>query len=185
MEIYLIRHTTPLIDKNICYGQADIDVHISFQEEAQNIKKLLPQDIDKVYCSPLTRCRKLAKYLFQDQKIEYSNELKEINCGEWELKKWDEIDQIELNAWMKDFVNIPFPGGENLTKFHKRVIDLYAKISKGSELQVVLITHAGVIRSILSFITSTPMELAFDRFKIEYGSVIYLNTKRSKIEYKC
>ncbi|MEM9897397.1 MAG: alpha-ribazole phosphatase, partial [Bacteroidota bacterium] len=26
MEIYLIRHTTPEISKNICYGQSDLEL---------------------------------------------------------------------------------------------------------------------------------------------------------------
>ena len=39
MEIYLIRHTTPKIEKGICYGQADLNVADSFEEEINVILK--------------------------------------------------------------------------------------------------------------------------------------------------
>ena len=43
MEIYLIRHTTPNIEKGICYGQADLDITETFLEEVEAIKPHLPQ----------------------------------------------------------------------------------------------------------------------------------------------
>ena len=39
MAIFLIRHTTPLIEKGICYGQLNIDVTESFEAEAGKYKK--------------------------------------------------------------------------------------------------------------------------------------------------
>jgi len=42
MEIYLIRHTTPDVAKGICYGQTDLDVANTFEEEViyKSIKTL-------------------------------------------------------------------------------------------------------------------------------------------------
>lgn len=37
MKIYLIRHTTPHIEKGICYGQTDLDVAETFNNEAEII----------------------------------------------------------------------------------------------------------------------------------------------------
>lgn len=177
MEIYLIRHTTPDIEKNICYGQSDIGVHSSFFEEAKKIKERLPDNIQKIYSSPLIRCKKLAEYLFPAQQIEYLNELAEINCGDWELKNWNEIDPLKLNEWMADFVNVPYPGGESFIQFNKRVIDLFSRICVTFP-SIVLITHAGVIRSILSFITKTPLSMAFSQFKPGYGSMIAIKKRK-------
>lgn len=43
MEIYLIRHTTPKIAKEICYGQSDIALASTFREEAKGVLQELPQ----------------------------------------------------------------------------------------------------------------------------------------------
>lgn len=174
MEIYLIRHTKPLIEKGFCYGQSDIDVDFSFIEEAKQIQKLLPGVIGEVHCSPLIRCQKLAAFLFPNTEISYCGDLKEINCGEWELKNWDTINQEELSNWMKDYVNTCFPGGENFVQLYHRVIRCFQNIIHSSKSPVVIIAHAGVMRSILSFVTHTPLDCSFKEFKLEYGTVVRL-----------
>ena len=51
MEIYLIRHTTPLIEKGICYGQTDLDITESFEEEVSMIHPHLPSsNIKGTFC---------------------------------------------------------------------------------------------------------------------------------------
>ena len=73
MEIYLIRHTTPLVAKGVCYGQSDLDVTETFIPEADIIKAHLPSNIQQVYSSPLQRCTKLAAHLFPAKDILLSN----------------------------------------------------------------------------------------------------------------
>lgn len=85
MEIYLIRHTTPDIEKGICYGQSDIPLKDTFPSEVKNILKSIPKHFDKVYSSPLQRCTQLANYIDQNNTID--NRLMELNFGSWELKK--------------------------------------------------------------------------------------------------
>ena len=38
MEIFLIRHTTPKIEKGICYGQTDLDITTTFSRGGQCYK---------------------------------------------------------------------------------------------------------------------------------------------------
>ena len=115
MEIFLIRHTTPLVAKGTCYGQTDLDVTESFSEEASAILKHIPTDITKVYSSPLQRCAKLANTLFPNHGIEWHNDLMELNCGEWEMLEWDNIPKAEIQPWMDNFVYVQVPGGESYT----------------------------------------------------------------------
>jgi alpha-ribazole phosphatase len=184
MEIYLIRHTTPAIDKGICYGQSDVDVTNSFAEEALPIKNLLPPTIQAVYSSPLKRCRQLSEFLFPDKEIHYCENLKEIKCGEWELKNWDDIDKDELNFWMKDFVMVPFPKGENFFQFSERVISAFETITQISDSPIAIVTHAGVIRSLLSFITGSPLKESFNTFKLSFGSVVLIQKKTPIYSYR-
>ena len=41
MEIYLVRHTTPAIEKGVCYGQTDLNVAETFEEEVELVLKNL------------------------------------------------------------------------------------------------------------------------------------------------
>ncbi|WP_127128586.1 alpha-ribazole phosphatase [Pseudoflavitalea rhizosphaerae] len=171
MSIYLIRHTAPLIDKGTCYGQADIDVKESFYDEAAIIKTAMPVELQKVWSSPLQRCRKLAEHLFPAHPINLEHKLKEINCGEWELQKWDDIPSHIIDPWMEDYVNVRIPGGENYLDLYDRVVDAFLNIASG-ETPAAIVTHGGVIRSILAHITGTPLLDSFKAFSIYYGCVI-------------
>ena len=43
MDIYLVRHTTPKIDKGICYVQSDLVLVDSYPEEFKTIKDTIPE----------------------------------------------------------------------------------------------------------------------------------------------
>ncbi|MCA6438422.1 MAG: alpha-ribazole phosphatase [Chitinophagaceae bacterium] len=173
MEIYLIRHTTPDIPKGICYGQSDLGVAETFEEELASIIQYLPNNIQNVYSSPLKRCSKLATALFPKHSIQLKKELQELNFGLWEMKRWDDIPQPEIQSWMKDFVHVQVPGGESYIQLHKRVVNCFKWIASQAKPTVV-ITHGGVLRSILSNITNTPLSESFDVFSCQYGCVIKL-----------
>lgn len=175
MEVYLIRHTTPDIDKGICYGQADLPLASSFKEELQEIRNQNPEVINSsiVYSSPLVRCKRLAEELHAT-KTHYDSRLKELNFGDWELKPWDDIDQTELKPWMDDFVNYPCPNGESFIDLYERVLSFKNDLIKTDLEKVIIVTHAGVIRSFLSYVNKTPLEDAFD-YKVAYGEVMKLN----------
>ena len=64
MKVYIVRHTSVLLDGNVtCYGATDVDVRPTFEEEAQLTKERLHGiPFDGVFSSPLQRARKLAVY---------------------------------------------------------------------------------------------------------------------------
>ena len=170
MELYLVRHTTPQIEKGICYGQTDIPVTNSFTEESDIIKLKLIDIIpnSKIYTSPLSRCLGLAKTL-TDQPI-IDNRLMELNFGDWEMKAWKEIEKRTLNKWMKDFVNVSCPNGESYLTLHKRTTQFIKEIEEKNLSHAIIITHGGVIRSILSYINETPLEKSFET-EVAYGNI--------------
>ena len=175
MEIYLIRHTTPLVAKGVCYGQTDLDITETFITEANIIKAHLPSTIQQVYSSPLQRCTKLAAYLFPEKNIQMQNALMEINCGSWEMKRWDDIPREDIEPWMKDFVNIRTPHGENYFDLYNRVKSIFEAISL-KPLPAAIVAHGGVLRSILSYITNTALIDSFTVFNLHYGCVIKIET---------
>ncbi|MES2894207.1 MAG: alpha-ribazole phosphatase [Bacteroidota bacterium] len=173
MEIYLVRHTTPAVEKGTCYGQADLDVTESFHSEAEIIKQVVPDTVKAVYASPLKRCTLLAEHLYSDYPIRLCEELKEIDCGDWEMRLWDDIPKEQLKPWMDDLANVPTLNGESYTDLYNRVSRMFDHIHQ-QELPAVIVAHGGVIRSILSHVTSTAVVDSFKLFSYSYGCVIRL-----------
>lgn len=170
MEVYLIRHTTPQIEKGICYGQSDIPLSELFTNESEKLLRNLPDDIDIAYSSPLSRCYKLAELIKTKESIVPDKRLLELNFGDWEMKKWDEIEQQELNKWMQDFANIQVPNGESFIDLNNRVNNFIDELVKKNHKRVAIVTHAGVIRSFIIKILEIPLKNAF-KIPVDYSSV--------------
>jgi len=178
MQVYLIRHTSPDIEKGICYGQADIPANAAlFEQELEIIKSKIPANLEVYYCSPLKRCLHLAEKM--SARVLQDDRLKELDFGNWELKKWDEIPADEIQPWMDDFVN-QVPGhGENYSDLYHRSCDFLTGLLQQPYKTAAIITHAGNIRSILSWALDLPLENAF-RVNISYGAVVHLELHENK-----
>lgn len=174
MEVILVRHTTPDIAKGICYGQADIKVATTFEEEVSNILKKVPVNDPEVtyYSSPLQRCKLLAKKLSAN--VIFDNRLKELDFGDWELQKWNDIDKKELDIWMNDFVKTPAKNGESYIDLHNRTTDFLTELTTKNHQKVVLVTHAGVMRSLWAYMNEIPLEKSFE-LKLNYGDTLTLH----------
>jgi len=172
MGIYLVRHTTPNIEKGICYGQSDLGITDSFATEVEKIHTQIPiEKISKIYSSPLQRCKLLAKTF--NKEIIYDDRLKELNFGDWELQPWDAIHSKELDPWMNDFVNVKVPNGESYVMLQDRMLDFYDSLTKTPEEIIVVVTHAGPIRALLSYFRQIDLKDSFS-IKIAYGDVILI-----------
>ena len=165
MEVYIIRHTPVAVGKDTCYGQSDVSLSETFIQDLAYYKKELPTDFDVVYCSPSKRCKELAAAL-EFYNIEFEDLLMEMNFGDWENQKWNDINQKELNSWMLDFVNVKTPNGENLNELFNRVKLFIDELKYKEYNKVLLISHAGVIRCIWSYLLEIPLK---NIFKIPVG----------------
>jgi len=183
MEIYLIRHTTPAIPKGVCYGQSDIDVTETFMQEAGIIQLHVPASIKNVYSSPLQRCKKLAAHLFPQHTIQLQDDLMEINCGEWELQRWDDISKSDLDPWMNDLANVRIPGGESYSDLYARCVKSFDHFFQ-QDKPAAIVAHGGVIRSILSHITGTPLLDSFSVFSLHYGCVIRIFERDGSFQHE-
>jgi alpha-ribazole phosphatase len=171
MELYLIRHTRVAIEKSVCYGQSDIALADSFQTELLEIQQKLTLNADcAIYSSPLKRSLQLATTICPPVQPVTDERLMELNFGNWELKKWEEINKQELDKWMNDFVNVPCTGGESYNDLYKRCIAFFNHCIQQPHQQVLLVSHGGVIRSILSFVLQIPLSRSFS-LQLDYGKI--------------
>ena len=176
MEVYLVRHTETVCEKGICYGQSDVGIREPYGVVFESILNQLPKEAI-LYTSPLQRCAILAKHIQQNTQIESIIEdarLMEMHFGDWELQKWNDIPREVLDPWMEDFVMINTPNGESFVDLHARVVDFIEnEISNGFEKPIIIVSHSGVIRSILCKINQLPLKEAFQN-TVDFGEVIKL-----------
>ena len=182
MEVYLVRHTTPKIGKGICYGQTNLEIEESlFGQELKRIQDMLPKDLDEVYSSPLQRCVVLAQHLSASYKTD--QRLMEMNFGDWENKYWHDIEQQTLNHWMEDFVHVAVPNGESYMCLYQRTLSFIAQLQSSNKQKVAIVTHAGNIRSLISFALSLALEHSF-RIHLDYGAVVLIELDKKENYHK-
>lgn len=174
MNLYLVRHTTPDIQPGICYGQTDVGLGASYQQEVEAIYTKLAGVVPAaIYSSPLERCSQLAALIATraDCKIRHDPRLMELHFGDWELKAWDDIPRGLIDVWADDLVMQAPPAGESYHALSLRAQAFFQemKASHGGQ-EIVVFTHAGVIRALLSHAMNLALADSF-RLQIDYGSV--------------
>ncbi|MGE8552842.1 MAG: alpha-ribazole phosphatase family protein [Chryseobacterium jejuense] len=180
MEIHLIRHTAVDNPENLCYGFAEMPLRKEYPEDFKNLN--LDDNFDLVISSPAQRCRLLAEHFT----LNYATDerLREMNFGNWELKKWAEIPEEEINPWYKDFINVKASGGENLIEMQTRVLSFWNElVIKKDREKILIIAHAGVIRLILQLILQFPLENMFN-IQIDYGKKVIVEGKEGYFSIK-
>lgn len=171
MDIYLVRH--PKVAVSYCYGWTDVPIVPGQDDVVVNrLRQILPSDVfERVYSSPLTRCRLVANALSAN--AVFDDRLLELNFGDWEGKPWKELAEDEVHQWSKDLEGYPCPGGERGLDLLARVTSFWEELCKKEESALV-ITHAGWIRALLSLILETNLKAVF-RINIGYGSVVKIS----------
>lgn len=173
MLIHLIRHTTPDIEPGICYGQTDLDLAESFEQERDVVLSKLKDNYDVVYTSPLQRCAKLAKSVPGKKRIT-DDRLMEYNFGDWELLHWNEFKSDQSQQWMNNFVDQAAPNGDSMLSMQARVDDFFDELFQKAFKSVAVVTHSGVQRLVHARVLQTPLEKMF-RLQLEFGAVMALN----------
>lgn len=171
--MYLVRHTKVDVTDGICYGQSNVGVANTFETESYNVlSQLKDKNFEVFFSSPLTRCSLLAEKIAGD-KVLYDNRLMELNFGNWEMLSWDNIYQQPLGSeWMNDFVHVACPNGESMVQMHQRVVSFLEEHKSQLNENTLIVTHAGVIRSIIAHYKHIPLPEVFTKISVQYGEVI-------------
>jgi alpha-ribazole phosphatase len=176
VNLYLVRHTVPDIQPGICYGQTDIELAETYAHEVEVVKTKLSEVTPvAVYSSPLKRCKRLAAEIASHNNchVQHDTRLMELHFGNWEKMAWNDIPRGLVDVWADDLVMQAPPSGESFHALSLRVQDFFQELSASpnySGKDVIALTHAGVIRAMLSHALNMPLTDSF-RFQIDYGSV--------------
>lgn len=184
MRLHFIRHTRPDIARGVCYGQSDIPLAATFAEEAEDVRARLTERLEgrtptRIYSSPLSRCRRLCEALGYEAPI-IDARLLELNFGEWELQRFDEITDPHLQLWYDDYLHVAPTGGESFTEQAARVADFIEELrdelaqnEDSSAYEVLVFTHGGVLLSAGLWAGWYPLEEAFSH-QSPYGAICTL-----------
>jgi alpha-ribazole phosphatase len=157
MKLLLVRHgqTNHNLDHRY-QGLTDAPLNKTGLKQAdQIIKRLIDEKLDAIYSSDLMRSVQTAEKISKKYglQIKKDERLREISFGEWEGMSYQEIQAQSsdlLEGWMSDPAHISPPNGETLLQLAERVKSALDEIRSQYEDQtVLLVTHGGVIRTLL------------------------------------
>ena len=185
MKLFFLRHTSLKVGVDVFYGQTDLDVSDKFEKEVKLIKKkILDFNIDtstiKVYSSPLKRCIKLTNRLTENYIVD--ERIKEMNLGDWEMKKMSSIPDKEKLEWENNLLSFKIPNGESNNEFLERLQSFLDDIFKFNE-DALIICHAGSINGMLSLLTKEPFDKMIKNYweLIKHGSLSLIELKNKLI----
>ena len=171
MEVVLIRHTSVDVPKYVFYGQTDVPLRSTFEQEACDVQaRLSHYTFDKVYTSPLSRCVKLANYCGFSN-AERDNRILELNFGDWEMKDCRNINDSNLQAWYDDYANVKTTNGESFSDQYQRVSDFLDELKNKTYQHVAIFAHGGVLACAQIYAGIQTQEEAFE-FLTPYGGIV-------------
>ena len=172
--IDLLRHGELEGDEDVFRGSTD---DLLSDEGWQQMVTALDNknDWDFIVTSPLQSCLEFADLIAKEEEIdlEINRDFKEIDFGAWEGFSPNEIFEEEptiLNQWWQSPTEVTPPDGEEYQVFKARVLVALKKIiqeHKGKK--ILLVTHSGVIQTILTHLLGMNAENLF-RINVNYAS---------------
>lgn len=175
MKLVLVRHSEVIPEYKGKYnGHIDIPLSKQGLKDAQTLgEQLKSYTFDAIYCSDLLRCRETLEQFKLPMQTIFTDQLREKSWGKHEGMSFAEIELSGLkytnfSQWLEDL------DGETVTEFQQRVHDFFFKELQNKQHNVVLIvTHAGVIKTLLALKESLGLEESFAKL-LPYSSITEL-----------
>lgn len=152
IEISLIRHGMTEGNKFRRYiGVTDESLCEEGRLQLQDLYYLEPE---RLFVSPMKRCRETAEILFPGKTAEIIYNLSECNFGEFENKNYKELSGSDsYQEWIDSNGTLPFPGGESPEVFKKRSIRAFQNVVNICLVEGIkyaaIIAHGGTIMSVM------------------------------------
>lgn len=163
-EIHLLRHGQA---SGGDYYRGSTDDPLSELGWQQMWNAVAKQKWDAVISSPLQRCASFAKSYCDKNQLPFKidNDLREYHFGEWEGKSsktlFEQSPDDISRFWQNPFQFTP-PGAESLYHFEHRILNCWQRIQENTQFnRLLIITHGGVIKTILRRIHNLPPEKFF------------------------
>lgn len=156
-QIYLIRHGAAAENTAGAYiGTTDVPLCKEGIESLRVYDKTMQYPgTPLLFSSPLLRCIQTCNILYPALKPQVINAFAECSFGDWEGKTATELagDPV-FSQWLANSKDIAPPNGETGAEFTRRIClgfeQLVKELMQSGETSAVLVTHGGVIMTLLS-----------------------------------
>lgn len=159
--IYLLRHGEIETDEGGSYtGQMDLPLTRRGVAQAEKWKEYLAfVDFKEIYSSDLCRCLDTAHIIACGKEIVARKALREIALGEWEGLRREAVREKYPVEWKKRGEDMKYapPGGESFFDLYERAVPEFIGIAENKLHDILIVTHAGVIRSVLTYVLGMPL----------------------------
>lgn len=150
MTVYLIRHglTQGNLERRYI-GSADQPLCPAGRKQLQDLH---PPAADKLYVSPMLRCRETAEILYPAMAQEIVDGLRETDFGKFELCTYEELkDDQDYQAWLDTCGESAPPGGESKAEVKERVLAAFLSAVQGHNeaSRLAFVVHGGTIMTLL------------------------------------
>ena len=177
MTITLVRHAEVIEEYQGRYnGHIDISLSENGKHQAKELGEALKKThFDKVFCSDLLRARETFNELNIDAEAIFSSRLREKSWGRHEGKSFSEIEAEGIEY--KNFEQwIDALDGEDMQVYTENLKNYFNETLLKQETQnILIITHSGVIKTLLHLTQDISLEEAFSTH-LPYSSSITLDT---------
>ena len=210
MDLVLIRHPAVDVPPGVCYGQSDLALTATPVHAVAAITSHLRARGPIIACftSPLKRCADVAQALVQTHShatppldshdveqglircpLVSDARLAEIDFGQWEMQRWDDIPRRQIDDWAADVLHGRPHRGESAQMVADRCAawlhDASLEIARDSGVGavpedkaspapcVLVIGHAGPIRLLTALALGLPLTTTL-QWPLDFGGVVTL-----------
>lgn len=177
-RIILVRHgETQLNAEGVFFGIKDPTLNEKGKIQAEESKKTIEKlEYDKIYSSDLLRALETAEIInIKNMEIEKSQKLRELNFGIFEGYKYNELKELypeQLKKSEIDWKNYNYETGESVRELQERAVSFIEELDL--EKNNLIVTHWGVINTILSHYFSTELE-GYWKFSVKNGGIVIID----------
>lgn len=165
-RIYLVRHCEARGNADrVFQGSTDADIS---ERGVRQLEKLSERfrsvKLDAIYSSPLRRalCTADAINRYHGLSITIEPEIREINGGHWEGRKWSDFPILfpdEARDWNLAPYRFAPEGGEPMTSVYDRMKKAVCEIARREKnRRIAVVSHGCAIRNFLCFAHGYPIE---------------------------
>jgi alpha-ribazole phosphatase len=178
-NILFIRHAETDMAGTFC-GHSDPELNEQGMVQlSELIHRLRQESLGIVFTSDLRRAHTTGNAIAEAFHVDchLRPALREIGFGQWEGLTWKEVverDEPYARLWSEKYPDLPAPDGESFRDFEHRVLNEVSLLSKEAEAEarsIAVITHAGVLRTILRTLHGYSEAKAWEQTK-SYCSIV-------------
>jgi broad specificity phosphatase PhoE len=163
MKVYLVRHGETDWNKDgRIQGRKEVDLNLFGLKQAHLCGKRLKNiPFDCAYSSPQSRAYQTAELIVNhhDIGLRGHKSLEEIDLGSWEGLTWSQVKRQHkgiVDDFSKDRQTAKLHGGESYEAVTRRAMDFLNGLERLHYQHVLVVSHAGVLKMMLSDILGLP-----------------------------